>query len=166
MEITTDITLRGIAWHQAVEHLENIFKNRTNYSIFLLSLAIGLMYDQRIEQPTDDPDSPAPIQYVPRNVITNNDNGKLDYMFQAAILSTRTESYSEQERLEIAFSDTVKFNKIGFLTQFANFGVTKLIEQIGDTDLETMDRIKNFLFATVNGQNLDLYTLPDDVLLD
>ena len=40
---------------------------------------------------------------IGRNVFYNNDNGKMDYMFQAAVLSTTTEQFTEDERLELAF---------------------------------------------------------------
>ena len=65
----------------------------------------------------------------------------------------------------MAFGDKAEFKKIDFLTQFANFGVTKLVELIGDTPIESMENIKNFLFATVEGRNLDIDALPDDILL-
>ena len=102
---------------------------------------------------------------VPRNVLQNNDNGKLDFMFQAAILSTSTETYSEDERLDLAFGEKTDFNKLAYLTQFANYGVTVLNAQIGDSIIETMENIKNFLFSTVEGRNLDIDALPDDILL-
>ena len=82
MEITTDVALRGTAWDQAIDALAPLFKPRSQYSIFMLSLSIGIMYDRRIVSEDDYRHS------VPRNVIQNNDNGKLDFMFQAAILST------------------------------------------------------------------------------
>ena len=162
MEITTDISLKGSEWTRALEKLSGIFKTRTNYSIFMLSLAIGIMYDKCIDNPSEEGEE---TKYVPRNVIQNNDNGKLDFMFQAAILSTLTKSFSEDERLELAFGEKTDFNKISFLTQFANYGVTILNEQIGDTEIETMENIKNFLFSTVEGRNLDIDALPDDILL-
>ena len=162
MEITTDVLLRGTAWNKAIDSLSSIFSVRTNYSIFMLALSIGIMYDQRIDQPDSLGEND---RTVPRNVMTNNDNGRLDYMFQAAILSTRTESYTEDQRLEYAFGDSAPINKMSFLTQFANFGVTKLVELIGQTDLESMDNIKNFLIATVEGRNLEIDSLPDDLLL-
>lgn len=96
----------------------------------------------------------------------NHDNGKLDFIFQAAILSTSTEAFTEDERLDLAFGDKTEFNKIDFLTQFANFGVTKLAELIGDTTLESMENIKNFLASSIEGRNLDIDALPDDILLD
>jgi hypothetical protein len=103
---------------------------------------------------------------VPRNVLQNNDNGKLDFMFQAAILSTTTESFTEDERLELAFGEKTDFKKIDFLTQFANFGVTKLVEHIGSSPIESMENIKNFLAATVEGNNFDIDALPDDLLTE
>ena len=143
MEITTDIALRSTAWDQAIDALSPLFKPRSQYSIYMLSLSIGIMYDRRIVSEEDYRHS------VPRNVLQNNDNGKLDFMFQAAILSTTTESFTEDERLELAFGEKTDFKKIDFLTQFANFGVTKLVEHIGASPIESMENIKNFLAATV-----------------
>lgn len=163
MEITTDVYLRGTAWNRAIDELLSIFKTRTHYMLYILSLTIGIMYDQRIEKPAEENEE---VKSVPRNVIRNNDNGKLDFMFQAAILSTTTENFSEEERLDLAFGEKTEFKRIDFLTQFANFGVTKLVELIGDTPLESMENIKNFLFSTVEGRNLDIDALPDDILLD
>ena len=150
MELTTDVSLKGTAWATVIEQLSPIFKTRTHHMIFMLSLAIGIMYDKS----------------VPRNVMRNHDNGKLDFIFQAAILSTSTEAFTEDERLDLAFGDKTEFNKIDFLTQFANFGVTKLAELIGDTTLESMENIKNFLASSIEGRNLDIDALPDDILLD
>lgn len=162
MELTTDVYLRGTAWNKAIEDLSPIFKTRTHYMLYILAMTIGIMYDQRIEKPIEANEDP---KSVPRNVLRNNDNGKLDFMFQAAVLSTTTEQFTEEERLDLAFGDKAEFKKIDFLTQFANFGVTKLVELIGDTPIESMENIKNFLFATVEGRNLDIDALPDDILL-
>ena len=153
MEIKSDIKLRGTAWDTAISKLSNIFSTRTNYTIYMLSMAIGIMYDKRIAKLEDGSEDD---HSVPRNVINNNDNGKLDFYFQAAILTTTTECMSEENRLELAFGDSIDFEKLSFLTQFANFGVTKLVELIGDTDLESMDKIKNFMVASVEGRNFDV----------
>ena len=160
MEITTDIALRGMAWDQAIDALSPLFKPRAQYSIYMLSLSIGIMYDRRIASDEDHRHS------VPRNVIQNNDNGKLDFMFQSAILSTTTESFTEDQRLALAFGEKADFKKIDFLTQFANFGVTKLVEQIGTSNLESMENIKNFLASIVEGNNFDIDSLPDDLLTE
>ena len=164
MEIKTDIALKGRAWKTAIEDLSGIFANRTHYSIFMLCLAIGIMYDQRIEEVEAEEDE---IKSVPRNVINNNDNGKLDICFQAAILSTLTVEMSEDERLELAFGEKTDFNKMGFLLSFANFGAEKLVELIGNTELDSMENIKNFMVKTVEGRNFDIDALPiDDIDFD
>ena len=163
MEITSDIQLKGTAWNKAITGLSDIFTTRTHYSLFMLSLAIGIMYDKRIETPEENGED---VKNVPRNVISNNDNGKLDFYFQAAILSTLTETLTEEERLELAFGEKTDFNKIAFLIQYANFGVTKLAELVGSTALESMDNIKNFMVATVEGRNFEIDALPlDDLVL-
>lgn len=164
MELTTDVLLRGEHWAKAIDSLSPIFKTRTNYSIFILCIAIGIMYDKRIEK-FDDVEGEEP-RNVPRNVMQNNDNGKLDFMFQAAILSTQTEQYTEEERLEYAFGEKTDINKLGFLTQFANYGVTELVERIGETTIESMENIKQFLTSTVEGNNFDIDAVPDDIWLE
>lgn len=158
MELTTDISLRGTAWNTAIEELGEIFKTRTNYMVYMLSLSIGIMYDKREEKlPLEEGEE---VKSVPRNVVRNNDSGKLDFMFQAAILSTTTEDFTEEVRLDLAFGDKTDFKKVEFLTQFANFGVTKLVELIADTSIESMENIKNFLVSTVEGRNLEIDALP------
>lgn len=161
MEIKSDIRLRGTAWDTAISKLSSIFSTRTNYTIYMLCMAIGIMYDKRITKLEDGSEDD---HSVPRNVINNNDNGKLDFYFQAAILTTTTECISEENRLELAFGDSIEFEKLTFLTQFANFGVTKLVELIGDTDLESMDNIKNFMVSSVEGRNFDIDELTLDIL--
>lgn len=161
MEITSDISLKGTAWNTAINTLGGIFTTRTHYSLFMLCLAIGIMYDKRVEEPKENGEEK---KTVPRNVLNNNDNGKLDFYFQAAILSTLTESLTEEQRLELAFGEKTDFNKLGFLISFANFGVEKLVTLIGSTSLETMDNIKNFMVSTVEGRNFEIDALPIDDL--
>ena len=72
-------------------------------------------------------------------------------MFQAAVLSTRTIDLSEEQRLAIAFGDgKIEPSKPGFLTEFANYGVTELIKHIGNTPIESMDNIRDFLVSTID----------------
>lgn len=180
MVITTDIILRGKTWDNIITALAPIFTVRTNYSIYLLCVSIGVMYDQRIEKFEDEllDGEEMPEKTVPRNVIVNAEKesgGKLEYMFQAAILSTKSQAFNEEYRLELAFADEkddseeskdCKFNKLAFLTQFANFGATKLEELLGETVVESMENIKNFLSSTVEGNNFDIDAIPDDIWLD
>lgn len=165
MEITSDVMLRGSDWVMAIDNLSDVFSTRTHYTLYIIAMSIGIMYDKRIENPAEnEKDQKWPS--VPRNVLQNNDNGKLDFMFQAAILSTSTEDFSEEERLDLAFGEKSDYNRLAFLTQFANYGVSKLVEYIGDSTIETMENIKNFLFSTVDGRNLEIDPLPDEILLD
>ena len=166
MELTADVHLKGTAWDKAIKDLGKIFKTRTNYSIYLLCIAIGIMYDQRIEKLEENGEE---THDVPRNVMQNQnaDVDKMDFMFQAAILSTLTEDFDEEKRLALAFGDKpTDFNKLSFLTEFANFGVTKLVELIGTNDLESMENIKNFLSSTMEGRNFDIDALPDEMIED
>lgn len=164
MEITSDILLRGTAWNKAIDSLSEIFATRTNYSIFILCTSIGIMYDKRIEKPEENGEDP---KSVPRNVIQNNDNGKFDFMFQAAVLSTKTIDLSEEQRLSIAFGDEkIEPSKPGFLLEFANYGVTELVKLIGDRPIESMDNIREFLVSTIEGRNFDIDALPDEILLE
>lgn len=163
MVISSDILLRGKEWNVVIDTFSNIFKTRTNFSIYLLALSIGVVYDQRIERLEE---TGYDVKSVSRTVI-NNEGGMLDHLFEAAILSTTTESFAEERRLDLAFdNENTDFNKIAFLTQFANFGVTKLMELIGDTDEESMENIKNFLVRTFEGENLDIDDIPDDYIVD
>ena len=163
MEITSDIHLKGTAWNKAIDGLSPIFTTRTHYSLYMLCLAIGIMYDKRVADPEENGEE---IKSVPRNVINNNDNGKLDFYFQAAILSTLTETLTEEERLELAFGEKTDFNKVTFLTSFANFGAEKVLTLVGSTELETMENIKNFMVSTVEGRNFEIDALPIDDLTD
>ena len=169
MELTRDILLRGSSWNNVIDKMTPIFKGRsrrTNYNIFMLALSIGIMYDKTISKVDD---AGLDVRNVPRNVLQNNDNGKLDFFFQAAILSTTTQDLTEDRRLELAFgegSDTDDFDKLMFLVEFANFGVMKLEELIGSTPLESMENLKNFIVSTVEGRNMDIDALPDDILLE
>lgn len=161
MEIRSDIPLRGIAWEQAINVFADIFQPATQYDVFMLALAIGIMYDKRIAVPEG---SDTYTHTIARNVINGRDRGKLDFYFQALILSTTTEDMPEERRLELAFGNDTEYKKVDLLVEFANFGVTKLLEQVGDTTIETMDNLNSFLTATVEGRNFDLDELSDEDL--
>ncbi len=160
MEINADVYLRGDAWSEAIDKLKVLFGDAAQYNIYILAASIGIMYDKRIEKLEGDSDSHS----IARNVfIKRMGDGKLDYMFQAAILTTRTLDLSENERLELAFGDTQKgFNKLSFLTEFANFGVSRLVKLCGVSDIETMENIKGFLNSSIEGTNFEIDPLIDD----
>ena len=163
---TKDIILRGTAWDKAVESYSSIFKSRPYYNLFLLAASIGIVYDKRIEKLEENGEQP---KTLPRNVIDNQERSdhRFDVMAQTAILQSKTINYSDEERMKIAFDDQdTRINAIDLLEEFANFGVTKLVEKIGTTEIETMENLKDFLAATVEGCNFELVEIPDDELLN
>lgn len=167
MDFRSDVVLRGTAWDQTIKNLGRIFSTRTHFSIYLLSMSIGIMYDKRIEK-LEETDESDPYN-VPRTVlIKQNMDGRIDFMYQAAILTSQTVDYDEDKRLELAFGDNNdSLRKMDFLTEFANFGATKLAEKVGSSDLESMENIKNFLVSTLEGRNFDIDALSDeDILAD
>jgi len=158
MVTSSDILLKGIVWNTALSYLSHIFKTRTNYSIYLLSTAIGIMYDRQIDALEDNGED---VASVPRNVFNTNSE-PFDLLFQSAILTTAIEKLNDDERLALAFGDQKSdFNKITFLTKYANFGVTKLVELASDDILITMENIKNFLTSTMEGTNFEIDSLVD-----
>lgn len=155
MVIASDLLLRGSAWRNVISACTNIFTQRTNYDVCLLATAVGVLYDQRIEFLPDEDDEASPPS-VPRNVFNTNSE-PFDELFQTAILTTSSCSFTDKERLNMAFKEgNSDFDKKGFLLSFANFGVTKLEELIADESFETAERIKDFLTLTIEGNNLDL----------
>ena len=163
MEITVDVILKGEQWNKVIDALKEFFPDKTNYKVFILCLATGIMYDERIEK-FDDNGYDA--KHIARNVLINSDNGLLDLCFQAAILSSSTIDMTEKERLELAFSEKKKFNKMGFLTEFANYGVTKIEDLMGITSRESIFNLTNYLIATVKDKNIDVDLLADELLLE
>ena len=133
----------------------------------MLCLSIGIMYDKRIPSFDDGESEP---RNVPRNIIQNNDNGRIDMMLQAAILTTSSFNHlTEDQRLDLAFGEKKKeeeFDKHDFLLSFANYGVTKLAECVGESEFESMELIKNFLTKTLEGNNFEIDALPDELLLE
>jgi len=161
MVISSDILLKGTAWKKGINELSKIFQKRTNYSIFVISASIGIMYDKQIESPAEDGEEPL---YVPRNILFQN-RDELDFLFQTAILTTNLENYNEEKRLELAFGEEKKekYDRIKFLARFANFGINKLVEMIGIDELDTMENIKNFLASTMEGTNFEIDSIEEEL---
>ena len=158
MEITTDATLKGVIWADTIDRLKGTIFD-TQWGIFALCISIGIMYDQQTEFDSSDQEP----RYVPRNVLHHAENvALLDFMFQAAILTTKHIDMDEDQRLELAFGDEKDsdFNRIAFLTKFANYGAERIYEQLSesDDDIETMESLMSFVNAA--------YELGSDLLLN
>lgn len=154
-KITKDISLKGDDWSELREKLyKKVFD--TLYQIYVLCASIGIMYDSVKENEEEEE-----IGIVPRTVQQNNIE-ELEILFQTAILTTDVVDFTEDKRLELAFDDKTKnqdFDKIGFLTRFANYGAQVLSEKMGDDSLECMENIKDLLVSTVNGHNFEINPL-------
>jgi hypothetical protein len=89
-------------------------------------------------------------------------------MLQAAMITTKHVDFSEQVRLEIAFNEknVEKFSPIQFLTKYANYGIVKIKEAIGDaTDVELMQKMTTFLdsiYETGYDPTVDLELITDE----
>lgn len=167
MVITTDVHLVGTDWTTVIDELAPYFTKQTNYDLFILASSIGIMYDKRIDSPEKKEDDE--IKYVPRNVLQNRNKEPgcmLDLLFQTAILSSRTIDYEEKERMDLAFGEGKEFNRLAFLTEFANFGAKKLVELIGSAPAETMNNINVFLVSSFEGRNFEIDELDEDMLGD
>jgi len=164
VEITSDIILKGDIWVEARKKMKEIFFKRTNFSIFLMATSIGILYDEQIGN--EDFEGEDDIQ-IPRNVLIRNTN-ILDYLFQAAIVTSKTVDFSEEKRMELAFNDEApeEFRKINYLVKFANFGITKLSVLVSNDPLLTMKNLNDFLASTMEESNFDLYELPEKDLHD
>lgn len=166
MEITTDIIVKGRAWTKILNDMAKIFTKKTYYDIFVLCASIGIMYDSQIEQLEgfDTEES----KTVPKVVLSNN-RDFIELLYQTAILTSTKVQMSEDERLKLAFDEEAKTDvkkKFDFLVKFANFGANKLVEILGISPLETMDNLRSYLMATVDGLNLDLDPLNEEEYFD
>lgn len=161
MEITADVILKGETWDKVMTGLQpTIFK--TQYGVYALCVAIGIMYDKQCEQDTSEYEEQ---KYVPRTMLYKR-KPELEILFQTAILTTDLVDFEEDKRLELAFGNKDKeFNQMQFLTKYANYGATILVDKISEDPLETMENIKDFVTSTFEGTNFDVDPLQDDDII-
>lgn len=167
MEIV-DIYLKGNYWRKALDLFSPFFPQnlQPNYSIFAISVSIGIMYDRQAEMAGEEtPEEKESRPSVPRTVLHRH-NMDLDFLFQSAILTTSLVSFNDEQRMDLAFnpSTEIKFNKLEFLTKFANFGVGKLLEQGSEEPIEAMQKLKLFLASTMEGYNYEIDGISEDDL--
>ena len=163
MVIASDIILKGEIWKQAADGFSSFFKQRTHYDIFLISTAIGVVYDRQ-EEATDD-GSDLDIS-IPRNVF-NNRSEPFDKLVQTALLTSNTIDMTDEERLKLAFSgEKDDFDRLGFLMKFANYGIQKLSSLKGIDDTETMENIKTFVIGTAEGTNYEIEAIKQESIAE
>lgn len=152
MELKTDAILKGPIWADTLECLVgSVFK--TYWDVYALSISIGMMHDSQIESDDMVPEGyDAEPKSVPRTMLGHAQNkALLEFMLQAAMITTKHVDLEESERLEIAFNGDkeLDFNPIAFLTKYANYGITMIKDVIDDTDgVETLEVLMTFLNST------------------
>ena len=170
------------AWSAAIENGDSKFFD-TQWALFKVCLAIGILYDTQIaELPKTAETEDEGSRSIPRNMLAVH-AADINYFFNAAILTTNTIDLNETDRLYLAFSeeiteeemegediDTIRhgvseealgFDKIGFLIGFANYGVTKICEQIDPNINVTMENISEFLIMSYQGETPELQRMRE-----
>ncbi len=168
MEITGDVILKGSSWRKALEAFSVFFPQslQPNYSIYAISMAIGIMYDKQQDLAGDENDLDKENRpSVPRTVLHPH-NTDLDFLFQTAILTSKLVDFDRKDRMQLAFNPSceIKFNKFEFLTKFANFGVERLLQEASDDPIEMMENVKKFIASSVEGYNYDINSITDEAL--
>ena len=138
--IKSDIVLTGTVWTEVINGLQPDVIS-TKYGIYKLCIAIGIAYDRQLEFEESDLKNA-----IPRNILINH-LSELEMLFQIAILTTELVKLDVDTRMQLAFGcDDVKhFNKIDFLTQFANYGSSILSAVLSDDLTETMRKLKDLV---------------------
>ena len=190
MVTKSDIPLKGDEWGRAIaatvseirganswnatinSGVSKIFD--TQWALFKVCLAIGILYDSQIEEfPKSTEYEDDSGRSIPRSMFASH-AGEMDYFFNAAILTSNTISLSEADRLFLAFSEDIteeemegedieiirhgisdealNFDKVGFLVKFANYGVTRINEQIDANENTTMENLSQFLTKSFKGE--------------
>ena len=206
MEIKSDIPLRGDEWGKAINATVSGVRGANNWNaaiangvskifdtqwaLFKICLAIGILYDSQIEEFPKSSDSEDDSgKSIPRNMFASH-SGEMDYFFNAAILTTNTVSLSETDRLYLAFSEDIteeemegedystithgvseaalKFDKVNFLCKFANYGVTRINELIDTNENTTMENLSKFIIDSYKGQTPELQIMHEieDIIED
>ena len=168
MEITTDIILKGSEWRRALLAFTPFLpqSSQPNYSLYAISIAIGIMYDKQLDSAGEENDADRENRASVPRVVLHAHNTDLDFLFQTAILTSKLVDFSDKDRMKLAFSPNcdIKFNKFEFLTKFANFGIGRLLQEASDDPIETMENIKRFIASSVEGYNYDINSIDEDDL--
>lgn len=166
MEIRSDVSLKGTIWRRTLEKFQKFWPSQgsqPNYNLYAMSISIGIMYDKQLDELEIESDDYENSLSVPRTVLQQH-NSDLDFMFQTAILTSKLVDYKDEERLKLAFDTKcdIRLNRFEFLTKFANFGVTKLLEISCDEPVEMMEKLKKFLASSVEGYNYEINKISED----
>ncbi len=137
MQLSSDLEMRNPLW----ERVDNELCSNNELGIFnrlvdvyVLACAIGIkedkvIYDTDIDNPLSTPKT------IGRNTHRENLDIRdlLDFMLQNALIHSQTINLDMDERLKLAFNpdyNNKKLRAADFLTAFANYGITKIFENL------------------------------------
>ncbi len=143
MDLKSNILCKHSSWKVGLEKLKSeleIFER--NVDLYVVACAIGIYEDKTLESDLEGD----PIFEIHRSTIMNDIelDRIFDFLFQNAILNTKTFNYDSETRKKIAFdyaNTKVDLNQTIFLTKFANYGMSILAEKVGNHDIETFSNI-------------------------
>lgn len=137
MQLSSDLEMRNPLWERADNELCSnnelgIFNRLVD--VYVLACAIGIkedkiIYDADIDNPLFTPKT------IGRNTHRENLDIRdlLDFMLQNALIHSQTINLDMDERLKLAFNpdyNNKKLRAADFLTSFANYGITKIFENL------------------------------------
>ena len=137
MQLSSDLEMRNPLWERADNELCSnnelgIFNRLVD--VYVLACAIGIKEDKAICDV--DIDNPlATPKTIGRNTHRENLDIRdlLDFMLQNALIHSQTINLDMDERLKLAFNpdyNNKKLRAADFLTGFANYGITKIFENL------------------------------------
>lgn len=189
MELKSDIVCKGKDWYRVGHGYGYNEKPKffdTFWASFKLCMAIGILYDKQMDDVVEFEEEEK--MNLPR-MMFNRHSDEMKFFFQTAILSSNCVEFSEKDRLYLAFSEDVsedelegddyevltkgitkealEFDRVLFLKKFANYGATKLAEQLSEIDSETMENLATFLVDSYNGETEELVMMREvETLMD
>ena len=137
MQLSSDLEMRNPLWERADNELCSnnelgIFNRLVD--VYVLACAIGIKEDKVIyDADIDNPLSTS--KTIGRNTHRENLDIRdlLDFMLQNALIHSQTINLDMDERLKLAFNpdyNNKKLRAADFLTGFANYGITKIFENL------------------------------------
>ncbi len=137
MQLSSDLEMRNPLWERAENELCSnnelgIFNRLVD--VYVLACAIGIKEDKVIyDADIDNPLSTS--KTIGRNTHRENLDIRdlLDFMLQNALIHSQTINLDMDERLKLAFNpdyNNKKLRAADFLTGFANYGITKIFENL------------------------------------
>lgn len=140
MNFKTDFFLKNSVWESknTIENL-GIFTRAVDY--FIIACSIGIREDKRLPDDSNDL-----IITIGRNTLATNENVNriLTFLYENAVLGTKTLELTADERKKAAFdyeNSNISISPTQLLTEFANYGMMILKEKISSHDLTTVMNI-------------------------